>query len=149
MNDVCSKVSFFFSAEKLVPYWLTRFRIKLFCFFSGFSEEKKQLFFFSLEKFDRDSLVIQLTLVKYFPIIHWVNLPNFTKSRFWGCFFFQNLFFLFCFVFFFLEKFDTDWLTQIKKLFFFSGTGKNKKQHFYWLTRFFPKIAQSWTFPGK
>ena len=63
-------------------------------------------------------------------------------------FFFQNLFFLFLF-FFFLEKFDTHWLTQIKKLFFFSGTGKNKKQHFYWLTRFFPKIAQSLTIPGK
>ena len=104
-------------AEKI--WFNRRYRIFFFlgkvCTLLTNSFSDKTVFFFQFFGFPRKvwSLVIQLTLVKYFPIIHWVNLPNFIKSRSWGCFFsFQNLFF-------FLEKFDTHWLTQIKKQFFF------------------------------
>ena len=81
------KVSYFFFPGKVGALLTNSFSDKTVFFFRFFGK-KNSCFFFSLEKFDRDSLVIQLTLVKYFPIIHWVNLPNFTKSRFWGCFFF-------------------------------------------------------------
>ena len=134
-----------------MAYWLTHLGF----FFPLFRKKKEQGVFFSWKSLtSTDSRLkkkINIKSVKrlcsrQFLRNTWGSIPqNFPFSHFWdfeAVFFFQKLFFFNLFFFFSCKSLKrTDWLNLKRLFFFFSGTGK-KKQHFYWLTRFFPKSAK-------
>ena len=140
-----------------MAYWLTHLGKFLFCFFSTFSEKKKNrvFFFFSWKsltstdsrlKKKKSTKSVKRLCSRQFLRNTWGSIPqNFPFSHFWdfeAVFFFPKVVFFFNLFFFFSWKSlkRTDWL-NLKRLFFFFRHWK-KKQNFYWLTRFFPKSAK-------
>ena len=148
-GHILHKDTVFFFLGKNCGHSLTRFQKNLYFFFRTPGKKKYSCIFFFPEK-DYMSLTQLFWMSLYKKIggkLCFFKNANFNHIL--RCIFFSKICIFFLCIFFFLEKIKLHSLTRFKPLYFFFRHRKKKIHCFYSLTRFWTKLSQKWSFPGK